>query len=57
MSHLPPRIRIRLNDRSELSPRQALILAELAMKDDRCRDAERLIEIVYDRIESRLTPD
>jgi hypothetical protein len=57
MSYFPPRILFRLHDRRRLSPLEALVLAEVAMNDGRCHDAERLIEIVYERIDSRNSPD
>ncbi len=52
MSYSPPRILLRQHDHPGLSPQQALILAESAMKDGRTYDAERLIEIVYDRFDA-----
>ena len=56
MSYSPPRILRREHDYAGLSPQQALVLAELAMKDGRCSDAERLIEIVYERLDAMTIP-
>ncbi len=56
MRYLPPRILFRQCDRTGLSPLKALLLAESAMEESRYHDAERLIEIVYDGIETKITP-